>query len=97
MTKKDEFNYKVSQNLTNNRFEVDLGEEKAILIYRIKVGLLILLHTGVPPAFQRRGIAAKMATAALEYAKKEGLKVRSYCSYTTHFIENRPEYKELLG
>lgn len=89
--------FKVVHKPSDNHFEVDLGEEKAILIYRTKVGLLILLHTGVPPAFQRRGIAGRLATAALEYAKKEGLKVRSYCSYTTHFIENHPEYKGLLG
>jgi predicted GNAT family acetyltransferase len=89
--------YKVAHKSSENRFEVDLGREKAILIYEIKVGLFILVHTEVPPAYERRGIAGKMATAALEYARNEGLKIRSYCSYTTRFIEKHPEYQELLG
>ena len=89
--------YKVVHKSSENRFEVDLGREKAILIYEIKVGLFILIHTEVPPAYERRGIAGKMATAAMEYAKNEGLKIRSYCSYTTRFIEKHPEYQDLLG
>lgn len=89
--------FEAVHNLTNNRFEVDLGKEKAVLIYMIKAGLFIILHTEVPPAFEGWGIAGKMAQSALEYAKNEGLKVRSYCSFTTRFIERHPEYQGLLG
>ena len=89
--------YKVVHKSSEHRFEVDLGREKAILIYEIKVGLFILIHTEVPPAYERRGIAGKMATAAMEYARNEGLKIRSYCSYTTRFIQKHPEYQDLLG
>jgi uncharacterized protein len=87
----------VVHNIGNNRFEVDLGKEKAVLIYMIKAGLFILLHTEVPPAFEGNGIAGKLAGEALEYAKNEGLKVRSYCSYTTRYIERHAEYQHLLG
>ena len=90
-------NYQVVHSLANNRFEVDLGNDKAVLIYMIKAGLFILLHTEVPPAFEGRGIAAKMAKAALDYARSEGYKVRSYCSYTTWYIERHQEYSELEG
>jgi uncharacterized protein len=82
---------------SDHRFEVELGKEKATLVYSIRVGLFIMLNTYVPPAFRGRGIAGKMAVAALEYARGEGLKVRSYCSYTTRFIERHPEWQELLG
>jgi predicted GNAT family acetyltransferase len=89
--------YQVRHNLAHNRFEVDLGKDKAILIYMIKVGLFIMLHTEVPPSFEGRGIAGKMAKAALEYARSEGYKVRSYCSYTTRYLDRHPEYKEMEG
>jgi uncharacterized protein len=94
---KDDSSYKIVQLSADNRFEVDLGRDKAVLIYMIKAGLFIILHTEVPPAFKGRGIAAQMARAALEYAKNEGLKVRSYCSYTTWYFEKHPEYRDLLG
>ena len=87
----------VKHNQADNRFEVDLGKDKAILIYMIKAGLFVMLHTEVPPPFEGRGIAAQMAKAALEYARSEGYKVRSYCSYTTRYMERHPEYKEMEG
>jgi predicted GNAT family acetyltransferase len=93
----DVFNTDVVHNQDNNRFEVDLGSDKAVLVYMIKEGFFILLHTEVPPAFEGRGIAGRMAKAALEYAKKEGYKVMSYCSYTTMYIQRHPEYKEMMG
>ncbi|MCK9400226.1 MAG: N-acetyltransferase [Bacteroidales bacterium] len=89
--------FNVEHRSTDNRFEVDLGKDKAILIYMIKAGLFILLHTEVPLPFEGRGIAGEMTRAALEYAKNEGLKVRSYCSYTTAYIERHPEYQDLVG
>lgn len=97
MDKMEDSGYKVVHLLADNRFEIDLGKEKAILIYMIKAGLFVLLHTEVPSAFEGRGIAAQLARAALKYAKKEGLKVRSYCSYTTWYIEKHPEYQDLVG
>jgi uncharacterized protein len=87
----------VVHNTSNSRFEVDLGKQKAVLIYMIKAGLFIMLHTEVPPAFEGRGVAGKMAREALEFAKYDGLKVRSYCSFTTRYIERHPEYQNLLG
>lgn len=89
--------HKISHNIASNRFEVDLGKDKAILIYNIKAGLFILLHTEVPEAFEGRGIAAGMAKAALDYARENGFKVRSYCSYTTRYMERHPEYQDLEG
>ena len=90
-------NYQVSHNKENNRFEVDLGKDKAVLIYMIRAGLFLLMHTEVPPAFEGGGIAASMARTALDYARENGYRVRSYCSYTTRFIERHPEYQEMEG
>ena len=90
-------NYTVIHNLQANRFEVELPGEPAVLIYIIKSGLFLLLHTEVPPAYEGRGIAQAMAHAAFEFAKENGFKVRSYCSYTTRYLERHPEYKPLVG
>jgi predicted GNAT family acetyltransferase len=87
----------VIHNEKDCRFEVDLGQEKAVLIYMIKAGLFIMLHTEVPPPFEGRGIAGQLARAALEYAKENGFKVRSYCSYTSRYIERHTEYREMEG
>lgn len=87
----------VNHNISASRFEVDLGEEKAVLIYMIKSGLFIIMHTEVPVAFEGRGIASHLAKEAMEYARENGLKVRSYCSFTTRYLERHPEYQALEG
>ena len=89
--------YYVIHNQPANRFEVTLPGEPAVLIYAIRSDLFLLMHTEVPPLFEGRGIAAIMSKAALEYAREKGYKIRSYCSYTTRYIERHQEYKGLLG
>jgi uncharacterized protein len=80
-----------------HRFEVPLPGEPAVLIYEVRAGYMLLLHTEVPPSFEGRGIAGRLAKAALEFAVENKLKVRSYCSFTTRYIERHPEYQGLLG
>ncbi len=87
----------VVHNPSDEQFEVDLGKDKATLIYMIKVGLFIILNIEVPVAFEGRGIAAKITQVALDYAQIKGYKIRSYCSYTTRYIERHPEYREIVG
>jgi predicted GNAT family acetyltransferase len=91
-------NYIVIHHPAENRFEVKLPPDAtAVLIYSVRSGLFLLMHTEVPPAFEGQGIAAMMAKEALEFAKANGFKVRSYCSYTTRYIEKHPEYQGLMG
>lgn len=80
-----------------NRFEVPLPGEPAVLIYKVKAGFILLLHTEVPPQYEGRGIAGRLAKAALEFAVENKLKVKSFCSFTTRYIERHPEYQGLLG
>ncbi|MFO7614567.1 MAG: GNAT family N-acetyltransferase [Bacteroidales bacterium] len=90
--------FEVIHNESGNRFEVHLADmEYALLIYMVKAGLFVITHTEVPPDYQGQGIAALLAQKALDYARDKGLQVRSYCSYTTWYIDKHPEYQNLLG
>ena len=59
----------VKQDEAARRFEVALGDEKAVLNYSLRGGALVITHTGVPPAWEGRGIADGVTGAALEYAR----------------------------
>jgi hypothetical protein len=88
----------IIHNEKAERFEIQLGEGMvAVLIYRLHDNLMLFSHTEVPPAFEGKGIAGRLASTALNYARQNGFKIRSYCSYITMYIERHPEYKELLG
>lgn len=89
---------KVELNHDKKRFEVKLGDHIALIDFMIRPAenRIVFLHTEVPKAFSGRGIASRLAKAALEYAKTENLKVTSLCSFIDTYLKRHPEYQELV-
>ena len=56
---------------------------------------IIIDHTGVPPAFEGRGIAAKLVNKAIEDARKQGFKINPVCSYVVAQFRRHPEWADL--
>ena len=71
----------VQHNPLEKRFEVELNGDLAVLEYKMDAGKLIATHTGVPVALEGKGIASRLARAALEYARAHELKVVPLCSF----------------
>jgi len=72
------------------------GGVKAYLRYEIIDNVMKLLETYTPPEYRGKGLAAKLVTYALEYAKNKGLRVKPICSYTIRYFIKHPEYRSLL-
>ena len=87
---------KVANNASAKRFETMVDGSMAVLDYELEDGTLILVHTGVPPALEGRGIGGKVVKAALEYAQDAGLKVVPECPFVRSYIERHKEYEHLL-
>jgi uncharacterized protein len=81
---------------TAGRFEIGEHGSLGSLTYTLRDGLLRLVHTEVPPAARGKGHADKLARAALEYARREGLRVSPVCSFVAKYIQRHPEYKQLV-
>ena len=86
----------VRHNPVEKRFELEMDGALAVLEYEVDGGKLIATHTGVPVALEGRGIASRLARAALEYARAYELKVVPLCSFMAGYIHKHPEYKDLL-
>lgn len=56
---------------------------------------IIIDHTGVPPAFEGRGIAAKLVKHAIEDARHNGFKITPVCSYVVAQFRRHPEWADL--
>ena len=54
-----------------------------------------LTHTAVDPRLQGRGIAAALVAAALDHARREGLKVVPQCSYVDAYMRRHPQTEDL--
>jgi predicted GNAT family acetyltransferase len=86
----------VFHNVTQQRFELRVGEVLCLIDYRRFPGKLIIYHTQVPQPFEGRGLAARMTRAALDFARSENLQVEPRCPYTAAFIQKNPEFTDLL-
>ena len=85
----------VLNNANARRFELFSGESMARLDYRLQARTIVLVHTEVPPEIAGRGVGAKLAKAALEYARESGLTVVPLCSYVADYIRRNPQYQAL--
>jgi predicted GNAT family acetyltransferase len=88
----------VVDNKERRRYEAHLdGELAGVLTYTVKDGVAVLPHTGVEPRFEGRGIGGRLAKAALDDARDNGLKVAPWCPFIAAYIEKNPEYADLVA
>ena len=86
---------KIRHDAEAGRFSVVVEGLPAEIEYRRDNGTITILHTGVPDAIGGRGIAADLVRAAFDWARAQGLKVRTACSYSQAWLEKHPEYGDL--
>lgn len=72
---------------------VEVGE----INYRTRDDIVTITHTGTDPAHRGHGIAAELTTFALDDIRARGLTVRPLCPYTVAFIDNHPDYADLVA
>jgi NAD+ kinase len=80
------------------RYEIVLGGEVAgVLHYRRHGDSVELMHTEIEPAFEGRGLAGRLAAAALADARARVTPVVVTCPFVTGYVQRHPEYRELLA
>jgi len=87
----------VVHNPAQKRFEMQLGDQIAMVKYILGSKEIIFTHTEVPEAFEGHGLASKMAKVAVEYAKARGLRIRPMCPYMSAWIKRHPEYHSITA
>ena len=87
----------VNHNLEKQRFELHINGHQAMLNYIMMGDLITFTHTGVPSAIEGRGIGSKLVETGLNYARENGLRVRSTCWFVSKYIRHNPEYQDLLN
>jgi uncharacterized protein len=89
--------FPVAHNREEQRFEMSVKGELAVITYRRLPGVISLDHTGVPVPIEGHGVAAKLTRAALDFARVENLRVEPACSYVAAFIRKHSEYQDLVS
>ena len=84
---------------TRGRYVIDLapGAEAEMTYRKEGDGPMVITHTGVPPEYEGRGIAARLVNKAIADARDEGFKIPPVCSYVVAQFKRHPEWADLLG
>jgi hypothetical protein len=75
------------------RFEIRADHLVAELNYSRLGDTITFLHTGVPPEWEGRGVGSKLVKTGLEYAKANGLRIKSLCWFVSGYLKRHPEYQ----
>lgn len=88
----------VRRNDAEERYEILVdGAVVGHLATKERPNAVILVHAETDPAMQGRGLAAQLVGAALDDLRARGKRVVVRCPYTRDFIDEHPEYADLLG
>ena len=80
------------------RYEIRLGGEVAgVLHYRRHGREVELAHTEIDQAFEGRGLAGRLASAAFEDARARATAVTVTCPYVIGYLQRHPEYADLVA
>jgi|TARA_A100001391_G_scaffold76566_2_gene49565 hypothetical protein len=86
-------------NGDRGRYWADLSEgDQAEMTYlRRPDGSIIITHTGVPFAFEGRGIALQLVKRAVADARQGGFKIVPQCPYVAVQFRRHPDWDDLLA
>jgi len=74
-----------------SRFELEQDGEPAVLSYTRSGDQVTFTHTLVPATLEGRGIGSRLATAAVGWARTEGLQIEPQCWFVRGWMERHPE------
>ena len=81
-----------------SRYELRVDEEPVgIADYVVRDGRVALSHTEILPTHRGRGLAARLVRYALDDVRRSGRPVVASCWYVADFIDEHPEYRDLVA
>lgn len=88
----------VTDNTEESRYEAadESGVVSGFVAYEKREGLLIFTHAEVDEAVEGQGVGSALARGALDQARTTGLQVRPACPFISDYIDNHPEYQDML-
>jgi len=88
----------IKHDMERQKFYLEKSGKVSYVKYMMEDSKIInILKVFVHPDLRNKGLAGKLAKAALNYAKENNLKVIPTCSYACYFIARNKEYEELLA
>jgi uncharacterized protein len=81
----------VTDDESQSRFELQVGDLLAELRYHRNGKRFVLLHTEVPAELEGHGIGGRLVAAAIDRAARQGLTVVPLCPFARNWLERHPD------
>jgi predicted GNAT family acetyltransferase len=87
----------VKNNVSKQRYEVHSGQSLiGVVAYQLQGEVVVFTHTTVNPEQEGKGYGSELARQALDDARRQRQKVVPVCAFIARYIEQHPEYHDLL-
>ncbi|OKL38608.1 GNAT family N-acetyltransferase [Pontibacter flavimaris] len=86
----------VKDNPAQHRFETTIEGHTSVIEYKLRPGVMTVLHTEVPKELEGRGIAGTMTKYTLEHIAANSLQLVPLCPYMRAYLKKHPEYQYLV-
>jgi uncharacterized protein len=73
------------------------GQVVGVADYRLSGDTAVMHHTHTDPAHRGQGVAAVLVAGALDDLRARNLRVVPSCWYVAGFIDEHPEYRDLVS
>ena len=72
------------------------GEKLASMTYSVAGSRVIIDHTDVDDRLRGQGAGKKLVKAAVEWARRENVKLMPLCPFARSVFDKTPEYSDVL-
>ena len=80
-----------------SRYELHVsGELAAFTNYRLAPNRIVFTHTETLDGFAGHGLATRLARGVLDAARARGLQVVPQCPFVAQYVDEHPEYQDLV-
>ena len=88
----------VRNNQSASRYELVVdGDLRGFADYHETGDAIVLPHTVIEAADRGNGLGAELVRGALDDVRRRGRTVVAQCWYVAEFIDEHPEYQDLLA
>ena len=88
----------VRHNEAESRYEIFVdGEFRGYTDSATPADAIVFPHTLIDKPYRGNGLGAEMVHAALDDVRRRGRPVVAKCWYVAEFIDDHPEYRDLLA
>ena len=93
---KEEVQLKISNKSGVFYIEINGNEEAMMTFFLTDDNKMTIDHTEVNTGNEGKGFGKKLLFKAIEYARKNNLKIIPVCSFVKSVIEKTPEFKDVV-